>query len=177
MTKSTHVMLDLETLSSKGNAAIVAIGAVAFDGETGEIIDRFYHKIDPQSCEDKGLHISASTFIWWMQQPDAARAEFKEGNLPNLWVILNLFHHWIIKQKPVGLWGNGSDFDNKILENAYRACEMTVPWDFRINRCFRTIRAINMDVDVSDIEQKVRHHALHDAEWQTQVLLRIMNGI
>ena len=33
------------------------------------------------------------------------------------------------------LWGNGSDFDNAILANAYRAIGQQQPWKFWNNRC------------------------------------------
>lgn len=88
-----HVMLDLETLSTQANAAIIGIGAVWFDphGEqfkaesaqeaaefgTSLPYDRFplcfERIIDIQSCLDAGFAVSASTLKWWSEQSDEAR--------------------------------------------------------------------------------------------------------
>lgn len=44
------VMLDLETMGTDANAAIIAIGAVEFDIQNGEIGERFYAVIDLESA-------------------------------------------------------------------------------------------------------------------------------
>ena len=49
------VMVDLETLSTKPNAAIVSIGAVFFDPKTGELGDTYYQVID---IETYGLTVN-----------------------------------------------------------------------------------------------------------------------
>lgn len=72
--KYKHLMLDLETMSNKGNAAIVSIGAVAFEPSTGELGPEFYLTVDLVSCEKLGLHIDADTVLWWMKQSSEARA-------------------------------------------------------------------------------------------------------
>jgi len=50
----TDVMLDLETMGRKSNSALVSIGAVEFNLETGETGKEFYEVIDLQSCLDVG---------------------------------------------------------------------------------------------------------------------------
>ena len=40
-----HIMVDLETLSSKNNAAIASIGAIEFNPETGKQGQSFYEII------------------------------------------------------------------------------------------------------------------------------------
>jgi DNA polymerase III epsilon subunit-like protein len=40
------VMLDLETMGNGPRAAIVAIGAVEFDPDTGTVGERFYRAVD-----------------------------------------------------------------------------------------------------------------------------------
>jgi DNA polymerase III epsilon subunit-like protein len=71
--KLGHLMLDLETLGNKSNSAILSIGAVEFDLETGETGREFYQRIDLQSCIDKGLIINGSTFYWWITQNECFR--------------------------------------------------------------------------------------------------------
>ena len=63
---SRHVVLDLETLSTRSNAAIVSIGAVAI--ENLEVVDEFYVNVDPSTCKEAGLHIDPLTVEWWAEQ-------------------------------------------------------------------------------------------------------------
>jgi len=74
----TDVMLDLETMGKKSNAAIVSIGAVEFDIETGKTGREFYKVVDLQSCLDLGLKVEASTIYWWLMQSEAARKRICE---------------------------------------------------------------------------------------------------
>jgi len=71
--KFTDVMLDLETMGRKSNSAIVSIGAVEFNIETGETGREFYAVIDLNSCLDFGLKVQADTIYFWLQQNQAAR--------------------------------------------------------------------------------------------------------
>ena len=78
---SDQVMIDIETLSSASNAAIVSIGACMFDMTKGadyaDPEDSFLVGIDPEYyptiCPGE-FDISARTCKWWSQQSDAARA-------------------------------------------------------------------------------------------------------
>lgn len=50
------ISIDLETLSTRPNAVIIAIGAVMIDRESGEIIKTFYRNIQP-AMNDRNLHL------------------------------------------------------------------------------------------------------------------------
>ena len=49
--RAEHVMLDIETLGKRHNAALLSIGATKFDPFTDKIIDTFYVAADPESCQ------------------------------------------------------------------------------------------------------------------------------
>jgi hypothetical protein len=170
-------MLDLETLSTKSNAAIVSIGAVAFD-ESGVTDQKFYITIDPASCEKAGMHVSASTFIWWMQQSDEARAQFKTGGVP-LTEALFKFAAWCKENNIDEMWGNGADFDCVILGSAYEACDMKKPWSYSKNRCFRTLKSRISTTIANDMWTRyatgTHHNALDDAVRQAHMATDIFN--
>lgn len=173
----TDCMVDLETMDSKSNAAIIAIGAVKFDPKLRQITDRFYTRVDLQSCMDVGLTVSGDTIMWWLQQSEAARAEFK-GTLPSLKIALNGFTAWLSKAPSYPgtshrVWGNGATFDNVILGNAYNAMKMERPWSFKGDRCYRTIKALYPDVPLPVAPHLVAHRADHDAEYQAIHLMEI----
>jgi len=168
------VMLDLETMGNTPNAAIIAIGAVAFDPGAREIGDKFYITVDLESSVACGGVIDASTVIWWMQQGDAARAEFaREG--AHIAAALGRFGEWVLHSIPVPnnvrMWGNGAAFDNVILASAYRRAGLAQPWNFWNDRCYRTVKAAYPEVNVE--RSGTSHKAIDDAEYQARHLLAI----
>ena len=71
---NTEIMLDLETMGLGPDAAIVAIGAVAFDTSTLAIDPcKFFVAVDLESSVRSGGVMDASTVMWWMQQDEVAR--------------------------------------------------------------------------------------------------------
>ena len=69
-------MIDIETLATSNDAALVSIAAVRFDLKTGIVGDSVYFKIDKQSCIDYGLRVDADTVDWWMKQGKEAQEQF-----------------------------------------------------------------------------------------------------
>lgn len=166
--KTANVMLDLETLGNKPNSVILAIGACFFAG--GKIHDEFYIRINAESCERHGLRMDASTVLWWLQQNEAARAEVCKPSEVTLREGLEEFAEWIGTQRPK-VWGNGSDFDNVILKNAYDHTRLDVPWNFWDNRCYRTVKNLNYKIPFE--KTGTAHNALDDAKGQALHLMRI----
>ncbi len=173
---NTNIMLDLEVLSCASNAAIISIGAVHFNAE--DILNNFYQVIDLDSCLRYGRKVDGATLAWWMHQSEEARAVFQETKTVSLTQCLLAFTSWCNHCKKsdnaedIAMWGNGSDFDNVILQEAYSRCCYTRPWNFRSNRCYRTIKNTFSKVPKREFEG-VEHNALADAENQAQHLIVI----
>ena len=165
-----HVMVDLETLGNRSNSVIISLGAAEFNA-TG-VTSTFYRRIDPQSCVDNGLEIDVSTVLWWMQQSDAARAEFKVPG-SHLYETLQDFFTWF--PQDACLWGNGATFDNVILGNAYGAVKLDKPWKFWNDRCYRTIKNMYPDVKADPLVGAA-HNALDDALYQARHLVKIASA-
>jgi len=167
-----NVMLDLETMGITANSAIVAIGAVEFDSELG-ILDRFYETVDLQSSMEKGFDVDGKTIQWWMKQSKEARQEvFKSGSLP-IKEVLQKFKDWLGNEN-LQIWGNGSDFDNTILANAFHKYKVMSPWKYTSNRCFRTLKYSFPTLNnVKNIG--VAHKAVDDAEFQANYLIELVN--
>lgn len=169
----THVMVDLETMGNRPGAAIVAIGAVAFDREDG-VDGHFYRVVKLGSCVQWGLHLDPATVRWWCEQSDAAREVFRDPTAVDLPDALEEFRQWMGPEGPAGavrVWGNGAAFDNVLLAEAYRATGMEQPWPFWNDRCYRTIKAQHPEVALE--RQGVHHHALADAMSQARHLVEI----
>jgi len=165
-------MLDLETMSTKPNAAIIAIGAVAFN-ETG-IVDKFYIQVRLSSCKENGLDIDPSTIIWWMKQGEEARSKFFDNETASdLVSALDSFSAFY-SQHGGAIWGNGAAFDNVILRSAYESIGVEAPWPFWVDSCYRTIKNMNPIIELRRVG--VHHNALDDAETQALHLLEIIKS-
>lgn len=140
-----HIMIDLETMSTESNGAIVSIGATLFDPIAGTVDNnrRFYANVDLQSCIDAGLVVDGSTVMWWLEQSDAARKHLSEPKPLHLMAALLNLSAWIdtitLDKKDVIVWGNGAIFDPVLLDSAYKAVGASVPWFHYNVRDTRTV--------------------------------------
>lgn len=168
-----RVMLDLETLDSGSNAAILSIGAQVFDFEEATLGATFYHVVDAEHSVKYFSRVkSAETMDWWAQQSPEARAVFDEPKLI-LPLALSGFTGWFAQEAGTSaeMWGNGPDFDNVILSNAFRAVKMKQPWSHRSNRCYRTLVSLIPNAIIWPTRSGTHHNALADATFQAQCAL------
>lgn len=167
------VMIDLETLGLKPGCAIAAIGAVFIQG--GEIVSDFYRRINwGQSVTKYRLELDPATVRWWLGQSSEATQELTADGGHTLRQALIDFQRWLKKRSPENnhlVWGNGSDFDNVILDAAYQRLALNRPWGDFSNRCYRTLAKAFPEIPRPKPE--VKHHALHDARAQGLHLIEL----
>ena len=175
MTTHKHIMLDLETLSTRPNAAILTIGAVKFTpGQTTPTTedDTFFRRVAiPPLGQANPYHIDSETLWWWVQQSEPARkAAFNpQGALPIRRALVE-FTSWL-GPHDYKIWGNGAAFDNAVLAHAYGAEGFKVPWSYKNDRCLRTLWAMAPDIDPA--REGTHHDALDDALHQVKALQAI----
>lgn len=177
-----NTMIDIETLGRRPFCPVLSIGACIFrtdvDPDTvapAELIaDVFYQAIDLQSCLDLGLKLDANTLRWWMEQkPEALAAAFNDPARVTLPLALDAFTTWA-NSRPLIVWGNSARFDLGIIEAAYTACgKVNTPWEFRNERCYRTIKNIPEARQIECPRYGVHHNALDDAISQALHLAAI----
>lgn len=165
-----HCVVDLETLSTNCNSAILSIGAVIFDSETYELGETFYTNVDVQSCLDVGATVSGSTLMWWINQTIEAKQGLMDGK-QHINDALSDFSRWLSRTKPETIWSNGADFDLPILKSLYSMCKMTYPLSYKQSRCYRTLTSL-YPIEVA--RQGVYHNALDDSIHQAKVLIEIV---
>lgn len=165
-----EVMVDLETVGKAAGCGILSIGASTLDRKLS-----FYVNIDIISCYDVGLKDDPSTLMWWNEQPEEARIEAFNGKL-HIKEALTVFSSWYKRTKSPTLWGNGSDFDKPILEAAYNACGIEVPWKYNAGRCYRTLKVLYPQVVAAPFAG-VKHCAIDDAENQARHCHAILRHI
>jgi DNA polymerase III epsilon subunit-like protein len=163
---NTDIMIDLETLATSPDAAVLTIGAVKFDPNGLDLkepkMDSFYVKVDVDSCHQLGLVTSDDTLAWWAQQgPDAQAEAFgEEGRIPIQDAMNQLYKFcWGAKR----VWSHGAGFDVVICETIFRRMNKAVPWNFWQVRDTRTLYDLGLEFDRPEV---LKHHALHDAYSQ-----------
>lgn len=179
-----HVMIDLETMGTRWDAPILAIGAVRFQPETG-IFDSeaFYRAIDPVDALKYGT-LSGSTLKWWMRQSEAARDAAMKGDMSLTQALVELVRFIRPGDR---VWGNGATFDITILEHAYVATQAFksdnggCPWDFRNVRDCRTIKELAEGRYAEPPFEGTQHDALadaiHQARWVSLAWQALRGGL
>lgn len=171
-------VLDLETTDLGSNSNILSIGAVLMNKSGDKLGPTFYRVIDQTS--NLGFTTSKTVLDWWSKQSEEARKVFTDPGTP-LGLALDDFTIFLgMNSNNIKVWGNGSDFDNVILQNAYHAIGKDVPWKFRNNRCFRTYRNEVLVKPEETLFKGVRHNALDDAVHEAinlQILYQANNSV
>lgn len=186
MPKYTDISVDLETLSTRIDACIISIGAVAFCAGTGEISDsvKTYLEVDIDSATRQG-HVSASTLKFWFGQPEAARRVFDGATedkpkyaLPTaLHMLYNVFRSKEVEIN-ARVWANGPADDLAWLAYHYQfsGVGMSPPWRYNMVRDMRTLLELakiddsTYDAIVGDPKYGSKHHALGDATRQAALI-------
>jgi 3' exoribonuclease, RNase T-like len=174
---NTDIMIDLETLATTPNAAVLTIGAVRFDPFGDDMkeptADSFYVRVDLDSCDAIGLEVSEDTLNWWGQQDKSAQEEAfgTEGRIPVSEAMNQLYKFcWGAKR----VWSHGAGFDVPICENIFRKVNKAVPWNFWQVRDTRTIYDLGIE---SRRPEVLKHHALHDAYSQAVGVQNILRRL
>lgn len=174
------VMLDLETFDNLATTAIVQIGAVVFDRDTGNIIEEFKADVDPQSCIEVGLTIGVDTIMWWLKQSEEARASITSTPRGRIQEVLANFNSFITRHEPdprkVNVWCHAT-FDFPIMQNAYKAIDKDPPWHYRSARDLRTLTDL-AGTNIYAIRRKGTYHdALSDCKHQIKQFRMCMQAL
>lgn len=170
-------MIDLETLATSTDAAILTIGAVKFDPFGKDVqepdMDSFYVRVDLDSCHDIGLVTSDDTIAWWAQQDQAAQDEAfnPEGRIHVKEAFEQLYKFcWGAKR----VWSNGAGFDVVICETVFKRIQKSVPWSFWQVRDVRTAFDLGINPNRPPV---LKHHALEDAWNQAVGIQNVYNTL
>lgn len=165
-----EIMLDIETMGTSQNAAIVSIGAVEFSFDEPQLGRGFYIKIDVQDCLKHGLVVDWSTIQWWLQQNEKARLELTTTNRCKLQEALFEFTKFMTPllgdSKKFNVWGNPSSFDIGILSNAYSKCGLESPIFYRNERDLRTLVSLAPEIKANYPNQGTEHNPIDDCKYQ-----------
>jgi len=160
ITKGDQIMIDIETLSSASNAAIVSIGACKFSLDEGaeyaSPADSFLVGVDPTFYGTVSVpwafDISERTLKWWNEQSQDAKDSLKINQMSSIGAAFRHLEVWLYTvgfekdPNPFGanasrIWAFPPSFDLVILRNAAKhiyGSTNEVPWHYRQETCART---------------------------------------
>ena len=179
--KLINIALDLETLSTQEDAAIIQIGCCipAFDTYLlpFHIKQTFEATIRYEDCISSEFHKCTQTMAWWEKQSSEAKLNVFSGQ-DSYTEAFDKFCVWIRSIQDTGydvaVWGNGSDFDNRILSYALDSMGYHNVWSFRNNRDLRTLKAI-FPCEITEDPTEIKHTALGDARYEARLMNTIRN--
>lgn len=174
-------MLDLETLGKKPGCKILTISACAFSVEEVKPVSNFFDialRTDTQR-----LTVDQDTVDWWAKQSVLAQAAaFSNVKAVSIGIALRYFSDWLADLSehestvPV-IWSKGASFDAPILAAAYEVYGLDLPWDFRDERCYRTLESEFKHLVTPPEFVGTQHTSLADAIYQAKYAQSIYSTI
>jgi exodeoxyribonuclease VIII len=160
--------------------------------------------VDPLSNEKAGFKIEAGTISWWLNQArNEARTAWLSAlkfSISDALLGVSIWMDELDKLDPPDIpsqadleqmseeaayratikhrivWGNGSNFDNELMKQAFKVMNMRCPWDYSGDRCFRTIKNLpRAEAPGIRPANNIHHTALGDALYQARWLQNIVN--
>lgn len=181
------VMIDIETLATRNDAAIIQIGAVAFDPESDTLGASMLVSVDKEFYEgNTQFYVDERTKAWWAKQSPEARKSLDMNKVSTIHLAMDRLTEFFeqIEFKKSGnpgkgvVWARPPQFDLSILRHAASKAygnDTEVPWHYRQENCMRTaMRSTGHHINWDDLgeraEDLVHHRADHDAMRQAMVV-------
>jgi|JI10StandDraft_1071094.scaffolds.fasta_scaffold492163_2 hypothetical protein len=180
----TDVVVDIETLGTQPGCPIIQIGYCGFDACDASftpLISAAY-RIPLSAIQGKDK-INGDTLDWWFNQSANAVAELISGagalsaTKPSEVSMLTAFAQDIAQHvQRANLWGNSHSFDLVLIEAALARHGMEKHWNFRNERCYRTLKEELYWVK-ADPFIGTKHTALHDSYNEAAHLHKLLQEL
>lgn len=170
------ISIDTESLGVRWDAPVIAVGAQAFDRDTGKMGATFHMNVELSSAIKSG-RLDPETLKWWMRQSDAARQVFQDGNgieRYHLATVLEQLTTWVrsIGSGVPRVYARGPQQDITWLERSYDMGAIGLKEGWHYQNVF-DLRAI---IDLAQIDESTikfmgtAHNALAEATHQAKVV-------
>lgn len=178
----THLIVDIETLSTKPNAVVLSLGCVSFQFETKKMFSEylengFYVKLDIKAQIEAGRKIQKDTVDWWLSQSAEAKLVTKPSNEDvHPLDALKQFSRYVSSLRTFEgfsdnsfVWSRGPNFDFPIIESLCDTFKMKPPYSTWSIRDLKTMFDVLTGGTRGQYNPKIgtpkgflKHNALHD---------------
>lgn len=165
----SSIMIDIETLGRRNDAAIREVGLVAFEYD-GTIISKRQFTVSPEVWNTYSRTFSGETIIW-LKMGGSIDTEFNCRSYQELITNINRFMRAHLTEND-HIWSKGH-MDLEVLKDLYETLDEKIPWAFWQPRDMRTI----IDLYKDNQNMPTRHSAMYDATQQTNELLKSITFI
>lgn len=183
-----HVMVDIETMGTDRDAAVLAIGVVPFNlhREACLVALPFEMWVGRTSLAANlalGRAVDGSTIEWWLRQSDAARAallvEPRYLSVHQMASSLRSFLVCGLMDPDLHVWAKPPQFDLEILRSLFKDVVVDWPCSRRLERDSRPLLDLAKlnGWDECFPSPTVEHGALEDAVEQAEQVVRIYRRI
>lgn len=161
MKTAKHIIIDIETLGRRNDAAITQVGIVIAE-EAFNILDSYLIQVMPDVWNTCNRTFTGETLLWWMQQKNTPVSKTSTHIVYNYTQLVNklyqIFNRFNTENTIV--WTKGS-MDLFCIKDICEYLNIETPWKFWQPRDIRTAKEIIKDWKV--YENNNAHNALDDA--------------
>lgn len=161
MKTAKHIVMDIETLGRRNDAAITQVGIVLAD-ENFDILDQYLIQVAPDVWNTCNRTFTGETLLWWMQQKNTPVSNTPTHSVCSYKDLVDklykIFRRYNTEETIV--WTKGS-MDLFCIKDICEYLNMETPWKFWQPRDIRTAKEIIKEWKT--IENRNAHDALGDA--------------
>lgn len=174
--KHVRVMVDIEAFGHAPHGVIASIGVAVFNEV--EVISTAYTPLPLRPQIALGRTVDIDTALFWAQQPAEASVDFRLDANDLRWSLHDYVRFFIeyiehLDQPASTWWALPPSYDLYMLRSLLSMTHPTTKlFSYSEERDARTIRAYFPEAFDEDHRNGLRHHALHDAVFQAESIIR-----
>ena len=162
MKTAKYIIIDIETLGRRNDAAITQVGIVIAD-ETFSILDKYLIQVSPEAWNTCNRTFTGETLLWWMEQKNSPISNIGTSSAYNSYYAAMSALNGIFRRYNTDdtiVWTKGT-MDLFCIKDLCEYLNISTPWKFWQPRDIRTAKEIIKEWKT--IENENAHNALDDA--------------
>lgn len=160
MKTAKHIIIDIETLGRRNDAAITQVGIVIAE-EDFNILDSYLIQVTPDVWNTCNRTFTGETLLWWMQQKNTPISKTPTNIVYNYTQLVNKLYQIFnrFNTEDTIVWTKGS-MDLFCIKDICEYLNIETPWKFWQPRDIRTAKEFIKEWKT--IENENAHNALND---------------
>lgn len=168
-------IIDWETFDTRPTAMVLSLGATCFEPNDltswDALVKQSFYEVFNLDSESERT-ISPDTVLWWMNQDKNAISAITDPTKSrmDLAEAIVKFNTWLRENEVTHLIGNGSNFDNPILENIYQQLDIRPELAYWASMDLRTAKWLatskNPNLNLLKPAGMIAHNAMHDSIYE-----------